>query len=87
MNEKKYYKDKNNYLYNKHQFKSSNFYGPYFYGGKYDENLNISGSLLGKNAGYEDRRLDELTNTSKDYEFTGENKFTCVEIEVYQILN
>ena len=87
FNEKKCYKDKNNYLYNNGQFYCDVNTGPYFYGGGGNLCIGKGGSLLGRDIGYEYQRFTQLSNIKRDYEFSGENRFTCVEIEVYQVIS
>ena len=87
LNEKKCYKDLNNVLYNSQQFYCHSNYGPDFYGGTGVLQTNKNCSLLGKGSGYESQNFTELSNITKDFEFSGEKRFTCVEIEVYKVIN
>ncbi len=44
------------------------------------------GSILAINGGIENKGIGNLyENYIKDYEITGGNQFTCVELEVYKV--
>ena len=87
FDEKKCYKDKKNSLYSGMQFYCNKDWGPDFYGGSGVLCIYENGSLLGKGSGYEEQKFTLLSNITKDYEFSGEHRFTCIEVEVYKVIN
>ena len=83
FDEKKVYKPIDNNCFNENTFYCAANCGPYFY----NIGINAGNSILKYEGGFEWKNLPHLGNLSKEYELSGENKFTCVEVEVYQVIN
>ena len=83
FDEKKVYKPIDDNCFNENVFYCAANCGPYFY----NIGINVGNSILKYEGGFEWQNLPHLGNLTKDYELTGENKFTCVEVEVYQVIN
>lgn len=49
--------------------------------------VNGSGTILGNGYGYEHSNIQHMNINYSGYEFSGENTFTCVEVEVYQVID
>lgn len=48
--------------------------------------VNGSGTILGSGYGYEHSNIQHMNINNSGYEFTGESSFTCVEVEIYQVI-
>ena len=84
---KKQYKPSDNYFQDHSSLYSHSSYGPIlgpdsWWIGVVDG----SGTILGNNQGYEHSNIQHMNINNSGYEFTGENYFTCVEVEVYKVV-
>ena len=85
---KKQYKPTDNYFKNHSSLFTSSGYGPLF-GPDYHW-IGVcegGGTLLGNGMGLENKGIPHLGINNPGYEFTGEYRFTCVEVEVYQVID
>ena len=46
-----------------------------------------SGTILGNGYGYEHNNIQHMNINNSGYEFSGESNFTCVEVEIYQVID
>ena len=84
---KKHYKPSDNYFKNHSSLFSHGSYGPIFGPDNWWIGVvNGSGTILGNGYGYEHSGIQHMNINNGGYEFTGESSFTCVEVEVYQVI-
>ena len=84
---KKQYKPSDNYFKNHSSLYSNNTHGPIL--GPESQWIGVvngSGTILGSGYGYEHSNIQHMNINNSGYEFTGENYFTCVEVEIYQVI-
>lgn len=84
---KKQYKPSDNYFENHSSFYNHSNYGPILG----PDNcwigvVNGSGTILGNGSGYEHNNIQHMNINNSGCEFTGENNFTCIEVEIYQVI-
>ncbi len=87
MTTKKQYKPSDNYFQNHSSLFSDSSCGPILGPDNWWIGVvNGSGTILGNNQGYEHSNIQHMNINNSGYEFTGENYFTCVEVEVYKVV-
>lgn len=83
----KQYKPSDNYFKNHSSLYTHSSYGPIFGpDNQWIGVVNGSGTILGSGYGYEHNNIQHMNINNEGYEFTGESSFTCVEVEVYQVI-
>ena len=87
MTTKKQYKPSDNYFQNHSSLFSDSSCGPILGPDNWWIGVvNGSGTILGNNQGYEHSNIQHMNINNSGYEFTGESSFTCVEVEVYKVV-
>ena len=88
LSTKKQYKPNDNYFKDHSSLFTSSNYGPLFGPDYYWIGVcEGSGNILGNGMGLENKGIPHLGINNPGYEFTGEYRFTCVEVEVYQVID
>ena len=84
---KKQYKPSDNYFENHSSLYTHSNYGPILGPDNWWIGVvNGSGTILGSGYGYEHSNIQHMNINNSGYEFTGESSFTCVEVEIYQVI-
>ena len=85
---KKQYKPSDNYFKNHSSLYTHSSYGPILGPDNWWIGVvNGSGTILGSGYGYEHNNIQHMNINNSGYEFTGESSFTCVEVEIYQVID
>ena len=84
---KKQYKPNDNYFQNHSSLYNHQSHGPILGPDNWWIGVvNGSWTILENGYGYEHSNIQHMNINNSGYEFTGENTFTCVEVEIYQVI-